>query len=276
VNFNISHVKTTILKLPYNGLPNNRQGGVQIWDEASKFYIYAGGLQEGGRVGDMFAYKQIGIYPTNAAAAAGPVDSSVPFDFNTTNRTKYGGDVNWADRDGNGIIDSKDQVYAGNPYPTFTGGLTNNFAYHHFGLTIRTDFETGQTIQNYAAQFADGQLQGDGMPTASYYQNSWKKQGDITNTPRYLWQDNAGNISRNSNYWQKGGFLCLREVTLSYTLPVNAFLKNIGVKSLRLGITGNNLHYFTAYPGNNPEEGGIDFGHYPNPRAVIGSVKITL
>lgn len=276
VGFNVSRVKTKILKLPDNGVLNNRQGGIQIWDDATNSYIYAGGLQEGGRVGDIFAYKQVGIYPTDAAAAAGPLNTRVPYNFGTTNRTNYGGDVEYADRDGNGMIDSRDEVYVGNMYPTFTGGVTNSFAYKHFGLSIRTDFETGQTIQNYAKQTADGQSQGDGMPSLDFYQNSWKKQGDITNTPRYLWQDSEANISANSTYYEKGDFLCIREVTLSYILPVTTFLKKVGVSSLRLGLTGSNLHYFTGYKGNNPEEGGIDYGHYPNPRGIIGSVKITL
>jgi len=275
VNFNVSKIKTRIIKLPDNGVLNNRQGGIQIWDSATNSYIYAGGLQEGGRVGDMFAYKQIGIYPTDAAAAAGPVDMGVPYDYGTTRRGKYAGDVNWEDRDGNGIIDSRDEVYVGNAYPTFTGGFTNNFAYKHFAFTIRTDFETGHTIQNSAAQGADSQGQGDGAPTLSFYQASWKKVGDVTNTPRYLWQDSEGNISRNSSYYQKGDFLCIREVTLSYTLPKNAMFTKLGINSLRLAITGNNLHYFTGYPGNNPEEGGIDYGRYPNPRGIIGSLKVT-
>lgn len=271
MSFNIANVKTKILKLPFNGVENNRQGGVYIWDPSIKDYAWKGGLQEGGRLGDMFAYKQIGVYSTDEEAASAPVDMTIGL----TDKRKFGGDVNFADMDGNGLIDSKDQVHVGNPYPTLTGGFSNSLGYKNFYLDIRTDFMTGHTIHNYGAVVADGQLQGDLMPTKKYWKNSWKKQGDITDTPRYLWQNQQQNISKNSTYRQKGDFLAVREVTLSYSLP-SSLLRKMKLSSMRLNLTGNNLYYFTGYEGLNPEDGGDDYGRYPNPRSFTLGVNITL
>jgi hypothetical protein len=232
---------------------------------------------EGSRIGDMYAYKQIGIYATDEEAAKAPVDMSVPVDqvVPANGRKKYGGDVNFADLDGNGIIDGRDQVYMGNIFPTWTGGFANYFTYKGLNIAIRTDFTVGHTIYNYAKVVADGQLQGDLMPTKDYIDKSWKKQGDITNTPRYLWQNSQGNITRNSIYYEKGDFLALREVTIGYNLPA-ALLRKINVSNVRANVTGSNLHYFTNYSGVNPEDGGSDNGRYPNPRSVTLSLNISL
>ncbi|MBC7390174.1 MAG: TonB-dependent receptor [Opitutaceae bacterium] len=285
VNFNAAKVTTKVLKLPNNGVLGNRQGGLEVWDPVLKAYIWKAGsiagsttnfiqsFIEGSRPGDMYAYKQIGIYATDADAANAPFDTGATFDFNSTiKKTKFGGDVIWADLDGNNIIDSRDQVYVGNFYPTWTGGFSNYFTYKNFGFTIRTDFATGHTIFNYGRAFADGQLQGDLLPTQSFIDKSWKKQGDITNTPRYVHQSNV-NISRNSTYYEKGDFLAIREITLSYSLP-SSIARKIKLGNVRFNLTGNNLHYFTNYQGANPEEGGPDNGRYPNARGITFGANI--
>lgn len=290
VNLNGAKVKTTVRKLPDNGVDGNRIGGVNIWDPASKSYVWRpgfnagavfgnpGSFMEGYAIGDMYAYKQLGVYATDAEAAAGPVDVSgaVPADqVNPANGARlYGGDVRWLDSDGNGKIDSRDMVYVGNMFPKWTGGFSNYLTYKNFNLNIRTDFTLGHTIYNYGRVVADGQLQGDLAPTKDYIDKSWKKQGDITDVPRFLFQNSQGNISRNSTYYEKGDFLCLREVTLGYTFA-SAALKRAKISSLRLNATGSNLYYFTKFRGPMPEDGGADNGRYPNPRTLTISLNAT-
>jgi TonB-linked SusC/RagA family outer membrane protein len=188
INLNAAKITTEVIKLPFNGVAGNRIGGLEVWDPTVGAYVWKAGTSagsttnylqnfiEGGRLGDMYAYKQVGIYATDADAAKAPYDTGATLDFGSnTARTKFGGDVNWADLDGNNIIDSRDQVYVGNWFPTWTGGFSNYFSYKNFSLAIRTDFTTGHTIYNYGKVFADGQLQGDAMPTKDFIEKSWKK-----------------------------------------------------------------------------------------------------
>ncbi|GAB3904028.1 SusC/RagA family TonB-linked outer membrane protein [Mucilaginibacter boryungensis] len=279
-SFNIAHTSRKILKLPNNGVLNNRQGGFQVWDPNTGTYVYMGGLQEGGRPGDLYAFHELGVYPTDAAAANAPIDNQAP----SAIKKRFGGDVIWDDLDKNGIIDGRDLVYVGNPYPTLSGGFNNYFTYKSFGLNIRTDFTTGNTIWNYPAVIANAQAQGDASPLQSYLDKMWKAQGDVTMVPRYTWQDQPYNIFRgsvngvslgNSTYYEKGDFLCLREVTLSYKLPAQ-LTRKIGLSGARVNFTGYNLHYFTSYTGLNPEDGGMDNGHYPIVRTFSLGVNITL
>ncbi|WP_157558068.1 SusC/RagA family TonB-linked outer membrane protein [Niabella aurantiaca] len=270
VSLNAAYTKHKILKLPDNGIPKNRIGGIYVWDPAIGDYAYMGGLQEGGRIGDMFAYKQIGIYATDEEAANALPDK-VP---SATQKFKRGGDVIWADLDGNGYIDDRDRTYMGNPYPDWTGGFNNYFTYKGFSLTIRTDFTMGNTIYNYPAALANAQAQGDALPFQSYIDKMWKQQGDITNTPRYTWQDQPLNIFRgNNNYYEKGDFFAIRQVAISYVFP--DYIRRIYLKNLRVFLSGNNLHHFTKYTGINPEDGGQDNGHYPLTRTFTLGISAT-
>src|SRR5690606_8283807 len=202
----------------------------------------------------------------------GPKDLIVPL----SDKTKFGGDVNWEDIDGNGEIDSRDRAFVGNIYPTWTGGFTNSFYYKNVGLSVRMDYTTGHTIYNYTLATSLGQFQGEnGLSTLML--DSWQKQGDVTEIPRAYWADQQArsNIFRgNSYYYEKGDYLSLREVTLSYTLP-ESIIAPLKISQLRFNVTGSNLHYFTKYRGLNPEEGGTDNGRYPIPRTIVIGANLT-
>ena len=78
LGFNISKVSNKILKLPYNGVKNNRIGGVEVWDQTTGAYVWKGGLQEGGTMGDYYIYKMLGVYATDAEATSAPKDNLNP------------------------------------------------------------------------------------------------------------------------------------------------------------------------------------------------------
>lgn len=272
LGFNASYVKVRILELPYNGIENNRIGGVYVYDPKIGDYAWKGGLQEGGAIGDMYAYKQLSIYATDEEAAAGPADMIPP----GADKTKHGGDVNWLDVDGNNIIDETDRIYMGNPYPDWTGGFSNTFFYKGFSLVSRFDFTLGHMIYNETKARVLGNFSGQNAISHAVTR-SWQKQGDITDIPRYYWadQNQSRNLWRgNSEYYEPGDFLCIREITLAYDFP-RSLIQKLNISNLRLNITGSNLGYFTKFTGLNPEEGGTDNGRYPNPRNIIFGANIT-
>ena len=267
-----THTKHKILRLPENGAENNRIGGEYVWVPSKKDYAWMGGLQEGGRVGDIYGHVLEGVYATDEEAQNDPiVNTLIP----GNDKTKYGGYAKFRDVDGNGQIDSKDKVYLGNFYPTWNGGFTNSFSFRGLTFSVRFDYTLGHKIYNYATRFMDNNSQGDGNLTKNMAKNSWKQQGDQASMPCYIWNQ-AYNLPVNCNiYVEKGDFLCLREMTLAYELP-RRLLRKIGLAGVRVHVTGNNLHYFTDFKGLNPEEGGQDNGRYPIPRNIITGISITL
>lgn len=303
---NISHNSNVIEKLPSNGNLNNRIGGTQIWDTASNAYVFVGGLQEGSKIGDFYAHKQLYILPTQAAADAYNLtthDTYVTKGTGNPNGIKYPGDAVFEDADKNGIIDSRDRVYMGNMFPTLVGGFTLNAAYKGISLAVRTDYSLGATIYNEARARFVGQFQGNYGLLAESLQ-SWQKEGDVTDVPRYRWADqtNQNNLFRseasgaayntnmfqgNSRYYESGDYLCIREITVGYTFP-KEFISKAKIASLRIYVTGSNLHYFTKYSGLSPEVQGIDGGSslalnsagatgtYPVPRSFLLGLNISL
>lgn len=268
---NVAYVKNKILKLPPNGVEKNRIGGILVWDAGSKGYVWKGGLQEGGTMGDLYGYKQLGLYQSDAEAAAGPVDIIVE----GTDKTKFAGDVNWLDADGDNTIDPRDQVYMGNIYPKWTGGLINTVSYKNLYLTVRMDFMTGHTIYNYMRATTTGQFAGD-LGLSADAGRSWLKPGDQTEIPRLYYGDYQSNLLRgNSIMFEKGNYLALREVTLSYAAP-RSLINKLRVADIRFNLSGHNLHYFTKYKGINPENGGTENGTYPISTNILVGATITL
>src|SRR5699024_4536090 len=142
----------------------------------------------------------------------------------------------------------------------------------------RTDFALGHTIYNESLARFNGQFQGDINISQEVVEKSWldKDGRRHTDVPRYYWADQLAqnNLFRgNTRYFEKGDYLALREITLSYTLP-SEWVSSIGFRNLRVYATGNNLHYFTNYKGLLPESGGQDSGRYPNPQSFIFGINV--
>ena len=92
-----THTKHKILRLPENGAENNRIGGEYVWVPSKKDYAWMGGLQEGGRVGDIYGHVLEGVYATDEEAQNDPiVNTLIP----GNDKTKYGGYAKFRDVDG--------------------------------------------------------------------------------------------------------------------------------------------------------------------------------
>lgn len=273
--FNFSTVNNKILQLPQNGVENNRIGGVEVWDSKNQEYIWKGGLQEGGSMGDYYTYQYLGVYATDEEAASAALDKLTPIN----DKSLKGGDVILADLDGNGLIDTRDQIYVGNIYPTVTGGISNYFTYKNLSLSVRGDFTLGHTIYDYTRLTLIAQLQGDNGLSKELL-TSWEKQGDVTNIPQFVYADQQvknrmyRNGIGNSMFYEKGDYFSIREITLAYDLPKN-ILNRINISGVRVNMTGHNLHYFTGFKGLNPEYGGRDTGRFPIPRNIIFGLNVT-
>ena len=304
-SFNASYVFNKIVKLPDNGNENNRQGGSQVWDPASQQVIWVGGYQEGHTLGDIYAYQQVKILRDEsevAQLAGNRMDMIAGLygpNVSEADRQRYGltkpieaGDVLWADLNGDNVIDQLDRVKVGNIYPKWTGGFSTTLSYKNVSLYGRFDFAVGHTILNMVAMRSIGQSVGfkniiaDGLDCwtsenpdtdlpKSYYDDSTNKKN--------LYRDTAGSDitsvdNRSSRFYEKGDYLALRELTLSWKLP-EKWVSKIHSTDVSLYITGQNLFYITGYSGTSPEAPlvypGVDTGRYPTPRTVLVGASIS-
>jgi len=301
---NASYVKSKVLQLPFNGNENNRQGGLQVYDPAAGKVIWVGGLQEGQEIGSIYGYKQVSIFKDAAevAAIAGNRTDAIagitgPNLAAGINGRITPGDVNWQDVNGDNIIDSRDQVYLGNINPKWTGGFNLNASYKGFGIYNRWDFALGHTIYNDLVARTLGNYQGT-FNYITLQANAWSPTNTDTDIPKVYYADqvagskqnytraNNGNSTLNGNnsrFYEKGDYLCLRELTFSYDLPKNILQKSKFLNNARIYVSGSNLLYITKFSGPSPEPPTVDGiitgiynGTYPTPRTFTLGLQVGL
>lgn len=278
-DFNISFSSNEVIKLPENDLDGNRIGGV-----LGMF----GGIAEGEPLGNVYGFQFIKVYETTAEAQADGLVDLLAFPRNNNNyQLKQGGDVKWQDTNGDGNIDFDDQVLLGNVRPDITGGIANTLTYKGFEFYLFMDFALGHVITNHNRARMNSNSQGN-INGSTDLLRSWQEEGDVTDVPRFVFFDwgngrnfdrnaqtlaGGGNHSSSSQAVEKGDYLTIRTVRLSYNLP-QTFVQRFGVGSAKFYLAGQNLHYFTAYRGFNPESLGMDQNQYPLFRGISTGINL--
>src|SRR6218665_92152 len=296
-----SYVKNKVLQLPYNGNENNRQGGLQVYDPKSDKVVWVGGIQEGQQLGQIYGYKQVSIFKDAAevvANAGNRTDRVADITGPPLPAGRGGhitpGDVNWLDVDKNNIIDSRDQVYLGNIYPTWNGGFNANVSYKALSFYSRFDYTLGNTIYNDLVARTLGNYQG----TFNYIElqkKAWSPANTDTDIPKVYYADpqigskqnytrgnNASSVlnGNNSNFYESGNYLACREVTLSYDFSKDLLDKSKFLSKVRLFVSANNLFYIKKFSGPTPEAPvlngtltGIYSGTYPTPKTFVVGIQ---
>ncbi|MEO7045633.1 MAG: hypothetical protein ABI091_10040, partial [Ferruginibacter sp.] len=200
-------------------------------------------------------------------------------------RLKQLGDAQWFRPNAqNDTMDTRQFVYVGRTTPQVTGSLYANAGYKGFHLYAGFDYALGFVILNNEILRGLSQVQGSQNSTVDVLK-TYSASNTNGTLPMYYWANQGRNFATDAsgnnppaNLWEKGDYLMLRELTLSYDLT-SSFIQNKlrnKVKGLSVYLTGTNLSYFTGYSGNFPEVGGVDGGKYPLPRRLTVGAKLTL
>jgi len=280
-------VKSYAIKLPYNGLPGNRQGTIQVWDPQNPGQLkQVNGLIEGERVGydEVWAPKWAGIYTTQEmlAADASVYNAFLPY-TGDNKKFKQLGDARWLQVNKNDTIDSRQYVFVGRTTPKGSGSFFLNAGFKGVRLYTAFDYAYGFVILNNNTLRGLSQVQGSQNSTKEVL-NTWTPDNPNASLPMFCWANQGRNFATDAsgnnppaNLWEKGDYLMLREMTLSYSLTrqlLTTFLRN-KIKGLSVSVTGSNLVYFTKYSGIFPEVGGFDNGRYPLPKRLTFGAQIT-
>ena len=190
------------------------------------------------------------------------------------------GILEYKDLNGDGFIKpSDDQTIIGNAMPDYTFGITNSFSYKGFSLDILTTGSQGNDIFNASRIDLEGMK--DNKNQSVVVLDRWTTAGQITDVPKAGPTNYQGiAATANSTRWiEDGSYVRLKAVTLGYNFK-KLFL---GLQSLKLYATGQNLVTWTKYSGFDPEVSafggnsgtgqGIDYGTYPQVRTFIFGLK---
>jgi TonB-linked SusC/RagA family outer membrane protein len=242
--------------------------------------IPATSTSAGGPVGEFYGYKTAGIIKTQAQLSALAVNpqnvigqpETISSDRTLSNAI-YTGDILYAGNTGKG---GPNKQYAlGNPNPTFTYSIGNNFSYKDFDLSVFFTGSYGGKILNavdYQLQGLYGLYQNQLATTANF----WTPANPNSNipTPRSGFGNN--NLVMSDRFLESASYLRLQNARLGYNLPVQWATK-VKMHHLKAYVSGQNLFVVTKYSGLDPEVGSlnqnsllqnVDYGRYPSPRVI--------
>jgi TonB-linked SusC/RagA family outer membrane protein len=224
-------------------------------------------------LGVFYGYQQVGVYRDQA-----DVDSSPRW----TASTAVPGDLKFADKNGDGLVNTQDVGVIGNPFPDFTYGLQNTFGYKRFSLAVTLQGTQGNDILYGGDRYtynAPGQTNG-----RTNLLDRWRSPENPGNGTEPRAAASVNQRGQFSSYFiHDASFLRIRNVTLRYNIPTN-WAKQAGLQSAAIYSSVQNLYTFTKYFGYNPEANnygnttsptyGVDQGSYPMARTLTLGVQL--
>lgn len=238
-------------------------------------------LKEGMPIGTFYGYRTVEtdgniVFATEAEALAANLKT---WNSNKSEQLSFhAGDVHFDDIDSNGIIDEADRTVIGDANPDVTGSWANHFASGRLSLDVLFSFSLGGDIYNYQRHTLESMTTLINQTQA--VAGRWKHEGQLTSMPRAVYGDPMQNSRFSDRFIEDGSYLKLREVRLSYDMPLPwSFLSGA-----TLWASVSNVYTWTRYLGSDPEVSyglspltqGIDFGVSPLSRSVQFGVKLNL
>lgn len=174
------------------------------------------------------------------------------------------GDYRYADIDGNGKIDTKDQTIIGNPYPKVFGGFGTQVQHKQWSLNLQFKYSIGNDRALVeASPYFGSELGALGIRSWAYYNqyslnyttdilDAWSPTNPNGKYSRITTLDPNQNRRFSSAGVFDGSFLRLQSLQLSYRWTPQwgwwSALREIDCYAF-----GNNLWTWTSYPGIDPE-----------------------
>ena len=180
----------------------------------------------------------------------------------------------------------------GNPNPDFILGWNNNLQIGNLNLGFLLDWREGGDLWNgtaWALSFfgrtpltAETRIETP-APIPGVLSNGQPNNIPVVRDQSY-WTSSLGGFGAvGEQFVQDGGWLRLREVNITYDLPLDNWGINF-IKNGSLSFIGRNLWYDTEYDGVDPETSltgvgngqGFDYFNMPNTRSFIFKLNLNL
>jgi TonB-linked SusC/RagA family outer membrane protein len=191
---------------------------------------------------------------------------------NTNDDTKIPGNYHIIDYNGDGIIDNLDNApygYSGTPQNTFN----TNIGFDYKGFSFFVQF---YGVNNVSRQVVFTSLDG---ANRVYDQGSyWSETNTNADTPMPRWKS-LQSYADGSRYFYDGSYLRLKNVEVAYTFKT-AWVKKMGIQSLRVYLNGNNLFLWTKMPDDRESNfagtGWASQGAYPTVKRINFGFNVSL
>jgi TonB-linked SusC/RagA family outer membrane protein len=156
--------------------------------------------------------------------------------------------------------------------PPYFGGFSTTLNYKGIGLDVLFSYAFGNKVYNNDRVQVENPGYWFSQLSAAML-TEWRNPGDVTNIPSpFFTFRNA-----TSRFVEKGDYLRLRNVTLSYELPAS-IMQKARLRSLRVFAQGQNLKVWHNFQGYDPEiiNGALGGGQYPQLKTVTFGLNLGL
>jgi TonB-dependent starch-binding outer membrane protein SusC len=302
-NFNIAHNKNEVVRL---GPGQTETFPGASWGVAGQPTDYI--LRIGEPLGSMYGLVNAGFYQVsdfnyNTTTGAYTLRPGVPTNVGIIG-TVQPGSIKYSDLNGDGVIDlNNDRKIIGNPNPKLTGGLSQQFGYRNFDLSLFVNFMLDFDVYNAnKIELTNAYSNNSNMlgimrdrwttlrPDGSNAQ--WVRGGvaygiapdqlTALNSNAKIWHPLVSTGAFIPHSWaiEDGSFLRLNNITVGYSLPVKG-ISRLHLSKLRFYVTANNLAIITNYSGYDPEVNvrsdartpNLDYSAYPKSRSFIFGIN---
>ncbi len=198
--------------------------------------------------------------------------------YDSNNNLKLPGDYYITDFNGDGIVDNvNDQVpYGFTGFPQNTYNATIGFEWKGFSCFAQFYGVTNVTRDVTMVSFADVML------ANVYDQGTWwsiDHNGADLVTPRFNSKIGNDRLYHGTQYLCDGSYIRLKNVEVAYTFT-QPWVRKLGVKDLKVFVSGNNLWLWTRMPDDRESNFGGNHnagnGAYPTMKRINFGIKFNL
>lgn len=216
----------------------------------------------GKSIGSRFGYEVLGIFKDQDE-----VDNSPKQNLSNVQP----GDLKYKDQNGDGVIDSYDQIYLGySNMPEIYYSFDINIEYKGVGLYAM--FQGADRVTQYLntpsvywPMFNNSTISDD------YYNNRWTETNTNAKYPRLTSEGSANNYTANSLWIANSAYLKLRTVELYYDIPSNILNRTSFLKGTKVFVRGHDILCFDGMKLLDPENVGAN-----NPLMSKGVIGVNL
>ena len=206
-------------------------------------------------IGQAYSYVAQGYYNTWDELYASTIQS-------TNDNQKLPGSYNVLDYNGDGVIDSKDNIpygYSGTPQNTYNA--TVGFNWKKFSAFVQF-----YGVNNVTRQVVLGSLTSQNH---TVYDNGslWTKDDTNADSPMPRWLSTPSEYNSAQRYMYDGSYVRLKNAEIAYTFDGGNLVKSLGIQNIRVFINGDNLIFWSKMPddreSNYAGTGWASQGAYP-------------
>lgn len=259
LNYNLTYLKNEVLQVD-NGTGFIEGGDFGVGQPRPSR------MEVGQPIGYFYGYQTNGIFQSQEEVDAHP-------DQTALGAPASPGDIRFQDVNGDGVINSDDRTYIGDPIPKFMMGLNISLNYKDFDFIAYLYSSLGNDIvRNYERTQPN-------VNRMDYWLDRWTGPGTSNSVPRVTTAATANNVFSDF-YVEDGSYLRLQRISIGYSLP-----KKVTKEKFKLRFYGavNNLFTITNYKGLDPAAssgqpigGGIDYGYYPASRVYWFGLSLNI